>query len=65
MPKPQYSFSIPTRFELETLEKLREASLQNQRSLSGEIRYRVLKSLQKDADKYQDHYCTEDVAERK
>lgn len=65
MPKPQYSFSIPTRFELETLEKLREASLQNQRSLSGEIRYRVLKSFQKDTGENQEHYRADDVAASK
>jgi len=55
MPRPHYSFSIPTKFELEILEKLRKASLENQRSLSGEIRYRIIKSFQpRDTDKKAD-----------
>jgi len=54
MPKPQYSFSIPTKFELETLKTLRESALANQRSLSGEVRFRVLQTLDpKDSDKKQ------------
>jgi len=51
MSRKKLSFSIPTKFEIQVLEELRESALKNQRSLSGEIRYRVSKTLQqKDAD---------------
>jgi hypothetical protein len=51
MPRKELSFSIPTKFDAETLRELREMAIKNQRSLSGEIRYRVIKTLQhKDAE---------------
>ena len=55
MPKQYLSFSVPTKFDLGTLEELREAAIRNQRSLSGEIRYRVMQTLKrpKDTDKNQ------------
>ena len=46
MPRQQFSFSVPTKFDLGTLEELRESALRNQRSLSGEIRFRIIQSLQ-------------------
>jgi hypothetical protein len=59
MPRPELSYSTPVKFELSTLKKLREASLQNQRSLSGEVRYRVIQSFQNDADKDQERYSAQ------
>jgi hypothetical protein len=65
MPRQELSYSTPVRFEMETLKKLREIAAHNERSLSGEVRYRVLKSLQKDADKDQEHYRADDVTASK
>ena len=45
MPRQELSYSTPIKFETETLKKLREASEENQRSLSGEVRYRILQSF--------------------
>ena len=59
MPKPELSYSTPVKFELETLKKLRESSLKNQRSLSGEIRYRIIQSFQH-KDKDQERFRNED-----
>lgn len=54
MLRKELSFSIPTKFDVETLKELREIALKNQRSLSGEIRYRVIKTLKhKDAEEIQ------------
>jgi hypothetical protein len=46
MDKPPLSVSIPTKFDMRTLEKLRVAASKNQRSLSGEVRFRVIQTLQ-------------------
>ena len=54
MPRKELSFSIPTKFDVETLKELREIALENERSLSGEIRYRVIKTLKpRDAEQIQ------------
>ena len=45
MPRQELSFSVAAKFDVETLKKLREFALKNQRSLSGEIRYRVIQTL--------------------
>jgi len=65
MPRPELSYSTPVRFELEILKKLREVAAQNERSLSGEVRFRIHQSLKKDLDENQDHYCTQDVRANK
>lgn len=54
MSKPELSYSTPVKFELETLKKLKESAWANQRSLSGEVRFRVLQTMEpKDSDKNQ------------
>ena len=45
MSKPEYASSISIKFELETVNQLREEASQNQRSLSGEVRHRIYKSF--------------------
>jgi hypothetical protein len=65
MPRPELSYSTPVRFEVEILKKLREVAAQNERSLSGEVRFRIHQSLKKDLDENQDRYCTEDVTASK
>ncbi len=51
MSKPELCFSTPIKFDLETLKELRESASKNQRSLSGEVRYRILQTLAVDADR--------------
>lgn len=46
MSKQRFSCSTPIKFSEQTLEELRESALKNQRSLSGEIRFRVAQTLQ-------------------
>ncbi|MCL5125959.1 MAG: hypothetical protein M1511_15965 [Deltaproteobacteria bacterium] len=65
MPRPELSYSTPVRFELATLKKLREIAAENERSLSGEVRFRILQSFKKDADKDNEGHRAEDVIENK
>lgn len=54
MPKLVDASSISIKFKLETVKELRKEALQNNRSLSGEVRHRIYKSFQaKDSDKNQ------------
>jgi hypothetical protein len=46
MEKKELSYSTPVKFELGTLKKLRESASANQRSLSGEVRFRILQTLE-------------------
>jgi hypothetical protein len=52
MPRPELTYSTPVRFELEILKKLREIAAQNERSLSGEVRYRITQSFHKDNERH-------------
>jgi hypothetical protein len=61
MPRQELSYSTPIKFETETLKKLREVAAQNERSLSGEVRFRILQSFKKDTDKDQERHRTQDV----
>jgi len=61
MPRQELSYSTPVRFEMETLKQLREIAAHNERSLSGEVRFRIHQSLKKDVDTDQERYCTEEV----
>ena len=65
MPRPELNYSTPVRFEMETLKKLREVAAQNERSLSGEVRFRILQSFKKDTDKDQERHRTRDVTANK
>jgi hypothetical protein len=59
MPRPDYASSISIKFELETVAQLRRQALENQRSLSGQVRHLIYKSLQpKDSDKNQSEITT-------
>lgn len=51
MSKKKFCFSTPVKFAPDTLKELRESALRNQRSLSGEVRYRILQTLAVDADR--------------
>ena len=46
MPKQDLSLSTPIKFDTKTLEELRESASKNQRSLSGEVRFRIIQTLQ-------------------
>ena len=51
MPRPDYASSISIKFEIETVNQLRKEALENQRSLSGQVRHLIYKHLQpKDSD---------------
>lgn len=65
MPRQELSYSTPVKFELETLKKLREIAAQNERSLSGEVRFRILQSFKKDADEDHERYRAADVTANK
>jgi hypothetical protein len=59
MPRQDYASSISIKFELETVAQLRKEALENQRSLSGQVRHLIYKSLQpKDSDKNQSEMTT-------
>ncbi len=65
MPRPELSYSTPGPFELEILKKLREVAALNERSLSGEVRYRITQSFHKDIDKDNERHRSEDVTPNK
>ena len=59
MPRQDYASSISIKFELETVNQLRKEAMENQRSLSGQVRHLIYKSLQpKDSDKNQSEITT-------